>query len=66
MPKPKKNFDLSDLTIGDRIFTNLHHGRTEEAVIKAILPDGDSKKFQVDYGHDETALIADWQVVEKL
>jgi hypothetical protein len=64
--KNKKNFNLDDLTIGDRILANLHHGRTEEAVIKAIIPDGDGKKFQIDYGHDETALIEDWQVIGQL
>jgi hypothetical protein len=40
-----KNFNLN--IIGDRILANLHHGRTEEANIKAIIPDNDSKKFRL-------------------
>ena len=71
MPKPpkpgqKKNFNIDDLTIGDRILVNLHHGRTEEAIIKAITPEAGGKKFQIDFGHEQTALIEEWQVIEKL
>jgi len=29
--RPKKNFNPDDLTIGDRILANLHHGHAEEA-----------------------------------
>lgn len=34
--KPK--FNLDDLIIGDHVLVNLHHGRKEEALIKAIIP----------------------------
>ena len=52
----KKNFNLDDLTIGDRIVGNMHHGRTEETTIKAIIPENGGKKFQIDFGNDQTAL----------
>ena len=62
----KTNINLDDLTIGDRVLANLHHGRTEEATIKAITPTTNGKKFQVDFGADQTALIEEWQIIKKL
>ena len=62
--KPKVNLD--DLTIGDRVRVNLHHGRKEEALIKAIIPTTGRKKFQMDFGKDQTALVEEWQIMEKV
>jgi hypothetical protein len=39
-------------------------GRIEEAKIAAVVPHEDGVRLQVDFGHDETALIELWQVVE--
>jgi hypothetical protein len=65
-PRQKPKINLDNLTIGDRVLVNLHHGRHEEAIIKSIAPTAGGKKFQVDFGNDETALVLDWQIMEKL
>jgi hypothetical protein len=57
--EPKRAFK-----VGDKIRVNLHRGRIEEATIKAIIEHSSGKKLQVDFGHDQTALIEPWQVVE--
>lgn len=62
--KPK--IDLDGLTIGDRVRVNLHQGRFEDAVIKAITPIAGGAKYQVDFGYDETATVREWQIIEKL
>lgn len=41
--------NLDDLTIGDRVLVNLHHGPKEEALMKAIIPAIGGKKVQVDF-----------------
>jgi hypothetical protein len=46
----KSKVNLDDLTIGDRVFVNLHHGPNEEALIKAIIPTTGGKRSQVDFG----------------
>jgi len=44
---------------------NLHHGKIEEAVVRAVVQDDDGTKLQVDVvGLDLTALIDTRQVVE--
>jgi hypothetical protein len=35
-----------------------------DATIKAIIDSSDGVKYQVDFGHDQTALIELWQVVQ--
>ena len=57
--KPERQFK-----VGDRILVNLHRGRIEEATVKAIIEHTSGKKLQVDFGHDQTALIDPWQVVQ--
>jgi hypothetical protein len=49
---------------GQHIRIKLSGGRIEEAAIKAIIERADGIRLQVDFGHDETALIESWQVVE--
>jgi len=45
---------------------NLHHGKIEDAVVRAVIQDEDGIKLQVDVvGLDLTALIDTWQVVER-
>jgi hypothetical protein len=57
--EPKREFKL-----GDRIRVNLHHGKIEDAVVKAVVQDDDGTKLQVDVvGLDLTALIDTRQVV---
>ena len=53
MPKePKREFK-----VGDKIQVNLHHGKIEDAVVRAVIEHTDGLKLQVDFGHEQTALI---------
>ena len=56
---PKREFK-----VGDKIRVNLHHGEIEDAVVRAVIEHTDGLKLQVDFGHEQTALIEEWQVVE--
>ena len=59
--EPKREFK-----VGDKIRVNLHHGKIEDAVVRAVLQDDDGTKLQVDVvGLDLTALIDTRQVVER-
>jgi hypothetical protein len=57
--KPEPQF-----TVGQRIRINVHTGRIEDAIVKAIVEHTDGLRLQVDFGHAQTALIHLWQVVE--
>jgi hypothetical protein len=57
--KPERQFH-----VGQRIRINVHSGRIEEATVKAIVEHTDGLRLQVDFGHEQTALIHLWQVVE--
>ena len=48
--------------VGERVLVSLSSGRIEEAVVKAVVPGADGARLQVDFGHDETALVYLWQV----
>ena len=49
--EPKRDFK-----VGDKIRVNLHHGKIEDAVLKAVVQDDDGIKLQVDVvGLDLTA-----------
>ena len=64
MPAPKKPDDRQ-FKVGDKVRVNLHHGKIEDAVIRAVIRDEDLVKLQVDVvGLDLTALIDTRQVVE--
>ena len=41
-------------------------GATEEAVVKAVLDatNTDGVRYQIDFGHEQTALISEWQIVK--
>ena len=59
--EPKREFK-----VGDKIRVNLHHGKIEDAIVRAVIQDDDGiVKLQVDVvGLDLTALIDTRQVVE--
>jgi len=64
VPVPKKPDDRQ-FKVGDQIRVNLHHGKIEDAVVRAVIQDDDGTKLQVDVvGLDLTALIDTRQVVE--
>ena len=51
--------------VGDKIRVNLHQGKIEDAVIRAVIQDEDGIKLQVDVvGLDLTAFIDTRQVVD--
>ena len=58
--EPKREFK-----VGDKIRVNLHHGKIEDAVVRAVIEHTDGLKLQVDFGHEQTALIEEWQVVKE-
>ena len=50
--EPKRDFK-----VGDKVRVNLHHGKIEDAVVRAVIHDDDGIKLQVDVvGLDLTAL----------
>ena len=63
--QPKKP-DERQFKVGDKIRVNLHHGKIEDAVVKAVVQDDDGIiKLQVDVvGLDLMALIDTRPVVE--
>jgi len=50
--------------IGDRVKVSLPLGRIVDATIRAVIDRTDGVHFQVDFGHEQTALIHEKQVVE--
>ena len=60
-----KKPDKREFKVGDKVRVNLHYGKIEEAVVRAVTQDGNETKLQVDVvGLDLTALIDTRQVVE--
>jgi molybdopterin-binding protein len=55
----KKDKPDRDLSVGDKLRIKLHDGRIVDAAVCAI----DGEKLQVDFGHEETALVNASQVV---
>jgi hypothetical protein len=43
---------------------NVHHGKIEDAVVRARIEHTDGLKLQVDFSHEQTALIEAWQVLK--
>ena len=50
--EPKREFK-----VGDKIRVNLHHGKIEDAVVRAMIQHTDGLQLQIDFGHEQTALI---------
>jgi hypothetical protein len=58
--KPERQFK-----VGQRIQKSLSGGQIEPAVVKAVVRHTDGTRLQVDFGHEQTALIHSWQLVEE-
>jgi len=43
----------------------MHAGKIVDAVVKAVIERKDGRQLQVDFGHEQTALIYEWQVVDE-
>ena len=56
---PKKN----EFKVGDHIQISLNN-QIMDAVIRAVIEHTDGLRLQVDFGHEQTALIDEWQVVK--
>ena len=50
--------------VGDQIKAKLHDGRRVDATIRAVFQQDGETKLNIDYGHEETATIEVWQVLE--
>jgi len=62
---PAKNPDRQ-FKVGDKVRANLHYGKIEDAIVKAVIQHTDGTKLQLDVvGLDITALIDARQVVEE-
>jgi hypothetical protein len=55
--KPERQFKM-----GDRVIVSLAGGQIVEASVRVVVNRADGVRLQVDYGHDETALVELWQV----
>jgi hypothetical protein len=61
MKKPDNNRQFN---VGDKIRVDLHHGKIEDATIRAVISEEGSIKLQIDFGYEQTALIPVSQVVQ--
>jgi len=65
VPASKKPDDRQ-FKVDDKIRVNLHQGKIEDAVVRAVIQDDDGTKLQVDVvGLDLTALIDTRQFIER-
>jgi len=46
-----------ELKVGDKIRVNLHHGKIEDAVVKAVIQHTDGLKLQVDVTEARTTVL---------
>jgi hypothetical protein len=58
---PKKN---EPYKAGDHIQISLNN-QIKDAVIRAVIEQTDGLRLQVDFGHEQTALIHEWQVAKE-
>jgi hypothetical protein len=49
--------------VRDRIQISLNN-RILDAVIRAVIEESSGLRLQVDFGHEQTALIEEWQMVK--
>jgi hypothetical protein len=52
----------NEYKVGNPIIVRLNDGRIVEAKIRAVVEPTNGLHLQVDYGHDETALLHERQV----
>jgi hypothetical protein len=49
---------------GEKVRVNLHAGKIVDATIRAIIPQTDGLRLQVDFGFEQSASIHVWQGVD--
>jgi len=60
VPKPPPPHQFK---VGDRIKAKIA-GQVVDATIRAVVEHADGLKLQVDFGNEQTALVALWQVLQ--
>jgi hypothetical protein len=63
-PRPCDPRNQSASSVSARKCVNLRAGKIVDATIRAIIPQTDGLRLQVDFGFEQTALIHAWQVVD--
>jgi hypothetical protein len=51
--------------VGDRVKVAVPPGRIVDATVRAVIASAEGTRLQVDYGHDETALIRERDVLSE-
>jgi hypothetical protein len=62
VPPKKKPDTTPHYNVADRVTVTLHTGQLVNATIRAIIERTDGARYQVDYGHDQTALLESWRL----
>ena len=62
--KPPQRAAPRQFKVGDRVKVSMHGGKVVDAVIKAVIDRRDALHYQIDFGKEQTALVAEWQVVK--
>jgi hypothetical protein len=60
----KKESEDGNYKVGDKVTAKLNDGRKVDATIRAVFQQDGETKLNIDYGHEETATIEVWQVLE--
>jgi hypothetical protein len=61
---PKKTEPGSrQFKVRDRVKVSLPLGHIVDATAKSVIERTGGQHLQVDYGHDQTGLVSEWQVV---
>jgi hypothetical protein len=61
----KKKEERRQFKVGDRIRVSLPPGRIVDATIRAVIPSTEGIKLQIDWGHDQTALVHERDVLSE-
>jgi hypothetical protein len=59
--KPEEQ-DGGEFKVGDAVKVKLNDGRVVDATVRAVSQQDGETKLNIDYGHEETATIALWQI----
>jgi uncharacterized protein (UPF0371 family) len=62
MAKKKAEQVGREFKVGDAVKVKLNDGRIVNATVRSVMNNDGKQKLQVDYGHEETALIGAWQI----
>jgi hypothetical protein len=60
---PEKQ-DGREFKVGDAIKAKLNDGRVVDATVRAVSQQDGETRLNIDYGHEETAMIELWRVME--